>query len=54
MSIQALTKITFLGNRNNLIVAEVCCGEQLRFDREWSVVVSTDCTKKNHSIDARF
>ena len=54
MSIEAFTEVTLLCDRYNIIVAEIRCGEQLRFDREWTVVVGTYCTKKSHAIDARL
>ena len=54
MSIEAFTKVTFLGDRYNLVVAEIRCGEQLRFDRDWTVVMSTDGAEKNHSIYTWF
>ncbi len=33
---------------NDTTVAEICCGEQLRFDRDWTVVMSTDGAEKSH------
>ena len=59
MSIKALTEVTFLSDRYNLIVAEIRGGEQLRFDREFTVVMTTYSTVEEgschiHQVDAEL